>query len=141
MNDVPPKLNPPFPRVVFLSLAGAALVGAIVIYYFNPVTSRFYPVCRFHQLTGLNCPGCGATRGFYALLHGDLLTALHDNVLFIGLFFATALRAGWFALNKIRGRANGSFFRVKFLWLLLVLALVFTVLRNLPAFAFLSPVP
>jgi hypothetical protein len=144
MNSVPPKINPTGihytgARLATMFLAGATLLVATTVFFFNPSTSRFYPVCQFHQLTGLDCPGCGMTRALYALLHGDLLTALHDNALFITLIFAAAVRSGGFALNKIRGRRNGVFFPAKFLWLLLVLSLVFTVLRNLPAFAFLSP--
>jgi hypothetical protein len=50
------------------------------------------------------------------------------------------LRAGWFTFNWFRGRRNGEFFPAKLLWPLLVLALLFAVLRNLPAFAFLSPI-
>src|SRR5471032_2954164 len=63
-------------------LATALGVGAMV-YFFNPSTHGFYPVCMFHSLTGLNCPGCGATRALYALLHGNLRLALKDNVLFV----------------------------------------------------------
>jgi hypothetical protein len=42
-------------------------------------------------------------------------------------------------VNRARGRRNGELFRAKWLWPLLVVAVVFAVLRNLPAFAFLSP--
>lgn len=30
--------------------------------------------CPFHQLTGFDCPFCGAQRGIVALLHGDFQT-------------------------------------------------------------------
>jgi hypothetical protein len=145
MNSVPPKIDPPVidstgPRLAAILLSGAALLAGVTLFFFNPSTSRFYPVCHFHQLTGLNCPGCGMTRALYAMLHGDFLTALHDNALFVALLFAAVLRGGRFAFNQIRGRRNGGFFPAKLLWPLLILMLLFTVLRNLPAFAFLSPV-
>jgi hypothetical protein len=79
------------------------------------------------------------TRAVYALVHGEFLTALRDNALLVGGIIFTALRGGWLGLKKFRGQARGDFFPAKFLWPLLVVALVFTVLRNLPAFAFLSP--
>ena len=37
----------------------------------------------FHLITGLHCPGCGATRCMHALLHGDILQALAYNPLFV----------------------------------------------------------
>jgi hypothetical protein len=140
MNSVPPKINSNGARLATTILAGTMVLASIAVFFFNPAKSRFYPVCEFHRLTGLNCPGCGMTRAFHALLHGDILSALRDNVLVIGLFFIAGLRAGWFTFNQFRGRRNGEFFPAKLLWSLLVLALLFAVLRNLPAFAFLSPI-
>jgi hypothetical protein len=87
----------------------------------------------------LNCPGCGGTRSLYALLHGQFALAVRDNALAVGGLFFVAVRGCWFLGNRLRGRVNGDFFPSLYLWPLLVVALVFTVLRNLPAFAFLSP--
>ncbi len=141
MNAVPPKISAPPSPTTFAGIvltATALGVGALV-FFFNPATHGFYPVCTFHKLTGWNCPGCGATRALYALLHGNVSTALRDNALFLFALLALAVRALWFAAKKFRGQTNGEFFPTKFLWPLLAVALVFTVLRNLPAFAFLSP--
>jgi hypothetical protein len=141
MNSAPPKIHSsaaPF-WVAVAVLAAAGFGVATVIYFFNPATHGFYPVCQFHRLTGLNCPGCGMTRAFYALLHGDIRTALHDNALFVAGLGWLTVRGVWFGVNKRRGRQNGDFIPARYLWLLAVAALGFTVLRNLPAFAFLSP--
>jgi hypothetical protein len=140
MNAVPPKIaasnNARFAGIL---LTATGLGIAAVIFFFNPATHPFYPVCQFHRLTGLNCPGCGMTRALYALLHGNFSAALRDNALFVLTLGALAVRGVWFERSKLCDRANGEFFPVKFLWPLLAVALVFTVLRNLPAFAFLSP--
>lgn len=137
MNSVPPKISarPASARLTAIILAAAALVGAATVFFFNPATHQFYPVCTFHALTGLNCPGCGMTRAAHALLHGNLALALHDNALLVLALAGLAVRGVWLAVRQ-RG---GEFFPVKFLWPLLGAALVFAVLRNLPAFAFLSP--
>jgi hypothetical protein len=139
MNSAPPKISPANKR--FAAVIGVATVTGVaaMVYFFNPSVHHFYPVCQFHQLTGLNCPGCGGTRALYALLHGDILTALHDNAVAVTGLVAVVARGAWFGLNRLRGRPNGVFFPPRLLIPGLVVLGVFGVLRNLPAFAFLSP--
>ncbi|HEY5041953.1 MAG TPA: DUF2752 domain-containing protein [Verrucomicrobiae bacterium] len=141
MNAAPPKISRSNPNVWFAGIILAATVfgGAAVLFFFNPATHHFFPVCQFHRLTGLNCPGCGGTRAAYALLHGEFSTALRDNALFVGGLIFLALRGLWFAAAKSRRRSVVEFFPARCLWALLIIAVVFTVLRNVPAFAFLSP--
>ena len=140
-QPVPPKISAPAPLTVFaVVLLGVVFAGAgAVVYFFNPSTHGFYPICLFHQLTGLNCPGCGGTRSVYTLLHGNVALALKDNALFVLLIPAVALRGIWFAAKTIRRQPVGNFVSVGAMWSALAAAAVFTVLRNLPAFAFLSP--
>jgi hypothetical protein len=119
---------------------GAAVIGvSAVVFFFNPSTHGFYPTCRFHQLTGWNCAGCGMTRALYALMHGNVTTAMHDNALFVALLATVAVRSAWFGAKKLLRQPTGKFVPLKIFWPLLVAAFVFTVLRNLPAFSFLSP--
>ena len=33
------------------------------------------PICLFRYVTGLPCPGCGLTRSFSCILHGDFVRA------------------------------------------------------------------
>ncbi len=139
MNSTPPKISPASTRFAVIALAVTAAGIAATVFFFNPAAHQFYPVCQFHRLTGLDCPGCGGTRALYALLHGNVSAALRDNALLVGGVFFLALRGGWLAVKRICGRPTGGFLPVKFLWPLLAVMLVFTVLRNLPAFAFLSP--
>ena len=139
MNSVPPRLSPSPSRFAAVFLALVAVMVAAVVYFFNPSVHRFYPVCQFHQLTGLNCPGCGGTRAVYALVHGQFGAAFHDNALFIASLPLLAARGGWFALNRWRGRPNGAFFPSRWLIPLVIAVVAFGILRNLPPFAFLSP--
>lgn len=138
---IPPKIGTAPSRTWFavvvcgLTIAG----GGVVLYFFNPSTHGFYPVCEFHELTGLNCPGCGGTRAAYQLLHWHLVRALHDNALFVVSLAALAGRWTWFTLRKARNRSPKPFLPPWVLWTFLIVAIVFTVLRNLPAFSFLSP--
>ena len=139
MNAPPPKLKASSAWLVGIFLALMVAGIGILVFFFNPTTNHFYPVCQFHALTGLNCPGCGMTRAFYALLHGNFSTAMRDNALLVLALAGLAVRRVWFAVKKLGGRPGGEFFPAKFLWPLLGVALVFTVLRNLPAFTFLAP--
>ena len=70
-------------RSVIAMMAVAAVVVAGVVIYstFDPSASRWFPRCPFLMLTGLKCPGCGTQRAIHALLHGDVLSALHFNAL------------------------------------------------------------
>ncbi len=98
-------------------------------------------VCAFYELTGLYCPGCGSGRAVYALLHGDWRGAFRHNWLLLplgvpaGLVFlheyARMLLPG-LGLKPVRvpsRLAAGC----------CALIVLFWILRNLPAFAFLAP--
>ena len=140
-RTIPPKISTISSLKFF---AGAVLGFAIlcvlaVLFFFNPATHGFYPVCLFHALTGLYCPGCGGTRAVYQLLHGHILLALHDNALFVLALVALAVWGARFVVRKLRNQQTIFQLRPKTLWMFLVVALIFTVLRNLPAFSWLSP--
>jgi Protein of unknown function (DUF2752) len=140
-QNAPPKIAAP-PSLAFFAgtvVAVVVLGSGAVLFFFNPSTHGFYPVCEFHELTGLNCPGCGGTRAVYQLLHGDVLRAMQDNALVVLSLAGLVGRAAWFGTKKFLRRPVGPFLPPEFFWPLLVVALVFTVLRNLPAFSFLSP--
>jgi hypothetical protein len=85
----------------------AAAVAAVVLYRFDPSAVHFYPVCPFHALTGLQCPGCGTTRALHHLLHGDVAGAFRLNaMLFVGApFVAAAAFSRRFATHPVTGWA------------------------------------
>lgn len=116
--------------------AGAAVAvlasGALVLFYFPPATSRFYPVCPFHQFTGLLCPGCGGTRALAALLHGRVVEAWADNALMVT---ALPLLIVYFCVGFCRQWLNGDrawpqVSRMQVLALVMA-AVLFAVFRNL----------
>jgi len=115
----------------------AMTVGSAYVAYFDPSTSHFFPVCPLFEITGFACPGCGLTRGFHALFHGDVLTALHFNALipvWAVIFGYVFLSMG---LLAIRGRGLKMWPTApKFLWSFMIVLLTFGVLRNLPLYPF-----
>src|SRR3954465_15376423 len=63
-------------RAVYVGM-GASLVAAPLL---SPHTLDAGPVlCPFRRLTGLPCPGCGMSRSFVALAHGDISDAFAYN--------------------------------------------------------------
>jgi len=122
-----------------LSAAGILLgtTGISLVSYFNPATARFFPVCPLYSLTGIACPGCGLTRGFHALFHGDVLTALDFNAmlpfyLFLFGYFFVSL-----GFTVLRGRGlSWRVFSPVAMYGFLIVALAFTILRNFPVYPF-----
>jgi hypothetical protein len=129
-------------RPVLLGLLGLlAGCGCLVLFFCDPRQYHFYPVCFFHQTTGLLCPGCGALRSLHQLLHGHLVTAFRFNpMLVVSLPFL-----GWFglryALRKEDSQPLSLAVRPVWLWVILCTVLVVSVVRNLPGplFALLRP--
>jgi hypothetical protein len=128
--------------VGLLLIFGGAAAGASVLFLFNPAQHHFYPICLFHELTGLECPGCGGSRALYYALHGQILAALRCNalvVLALPLLVCAGVR--WLAC-EIAGKPHAQFqFRMVWIALLVGVIIVFTVLRNIPVapFTFLVP--
>ena len=125
--------------VRILSAAGI-LTGAVAVFfvgYFDPVTAGFFPVCPFYQATGLACPGCGLTRGFHALFHGDVLGALDFNALIPVYFFVFAYLGISMFLVSVRGRGlSFGVFKPRLVSSFMVVFCIFAVVRNLPVYPF-----
>lgn len=121
--------------VVVLVFAVVVPVGASVLYTYSPTTHTFYPSCMFRYLTNLHCPGCGATRSLYSLLHGNVEQAIAYNVLFVlltPLIFYAIFRL---AVSTWTGRpAPGPKVPERVSKALLYLLLVFWVARNIDVY-------
>ena len=138
---VPPKLAAARPAISRGTAIGliTVLVALAALFVFNPAEHAFYPQCFFHHATGLQCPGCGGLRAMHQLLHGHLLAALHLNALaVVALPVGAWLLAGEF-IERRRGLVARHFVRPRWVWCGVAAFLLFSILRNLPAFAFLSP--
>lgn len=124
-------------RVLAATGAVGMIGGSAVVAYFDPSRSSFLPVCPLYTMTGIACPGCGLTRGFHALFHGDVLAALDYNAMlpFFGFLIGSGFIAMlYFAISGRRLPFNPVHPNV--LWFFLILLVVFGVLRNLPWYPF-----
>lgn len=120
-------------------LLGAAAVfaaGALYLYFHDPYQ---YPLpCIIKLLTGMYCPGCGAGRACFSILHGKFFDAFCYNPLLVILLpfaggYIAARGIDWAVTggNHIDGKIS-----IKLLLALLIIILVYGILRNIPIFPF-----
>jgi Protein of unknown function (DUF2752) len=123
-----------------LAVVGGLFAGGLALSALYSTTGVGVP-CPFLALTGWQCPLCGGTRMGAALLHGDLAAAYAFNPLaLVALAVLGALAAVW-AVELAGGPVPRPPHRVSarlrqvpgvaWLVLVLLLAVVYTVLRNL----------
>jgi hypothetical protein len=135
-------LSPPVARMASVAGVTAMTAASGVVAYFDPSTHSFLPVCPLYALTGFACPGCGLTRGFHALFHGDVLMALDYNALIP--LWVVIFGYAWLSLVLLAVRGKGlpmSPLKPKFLFGFMIVLLLFGVIRNIPVwpFTFLFP--
>jgi hypothetical protein len=124
--------------MMLLVLAGSAYLFAV-----DPAQGVM-PKCMFHELTGLHCPGCGASRALHALLHGQVMRAIGFNPLLMLALPWIAHLLGRQTFRAIAGMpttplcANLS---ARTIWIIGGVLVGFGVLRNLPwwPFTLLAP--
>ena len=142
----PPRGLSPRAQIVVMTCACAG--ASAFLFAVDPSRHAVYPQCLLYNTTGLYCAGCGATRALYALLHGRVLTALHDNVLFVALLPLLIYVTGSHALKAWRADAwpplyvnAGRLMRFGVCFFILIAG--FMILRNLPGWPFdwFKPLP
>ena len=128
-------------RLLFV-LAAAVLAAAGLFYLYLTKEGVGSGIsCPIYALTGLYCPGCGASRAIRSLLHFDLLQALRYNAFvtvsspFIGLYIA-ALSVSYVRFGEDRVSRKIPITPVV---IFVSFAILYGVLRNIPAFSFLAP--
>ncbi len=91
-----------------------------------------------HDLTGLNCPGCGMTRAAHATLQGRLVDAFRFNPVGMILLPVVSVGLGIEVLNwtlkkplpfRLKISARGG-------WILVAVIIGFGILRNIPLWPF-----
>lgn len=81
-NEAPQPLASAFTErrmawVAFVCLSVMFILTMVV----RPADEPAFILCPFRAVTGLLCPGCGMTRAFCALGHGEFRRALHFHAL------------------------------------------------------------
>lgn len=99
--------------------------------------TQYFPPCFTYTVFHFNCPGCGITRSVKALLNGDILLSLRQNILpVIGIILAVWLYIE-FLFYVFDKKPPFTILKEKYVYMGLFLLLIYTVLRNI--FPVLAP--
>jgi len=121
------------PWLPLFVLAGMLLVAFLA----TPGKTSWLPGCQFNLLTGLYCPGCGSTRAFHALTHGNLSAALRMNALAVAAIPFIVLGVCAQVWHARRGTPYRSpLYSPALAWTITTLIIAYAVLRNLPWWPF-----
>jgi hypothetical protein len=120
------------PAAIAVCFAGA--VGYTLIT--DPTNADAFspPTCVLKLTTGFDCPGCGGTRAFWYLLHGNISQAARNHAMFVfAVPFLLYLYLAWSA-KLVFKRDVLPALRVSPLTIGVFLGVwtAFSVLRNLP---------
>lgn len=107
------QLGPMDKLLYELGLVALGIVIAAVLLYFctgfSILKINFY--CVFNRITGLACPGCGATRAIRALLRGDFPRSLYlyppliYGIVVYAVFMVRCFLYKYFGFKKCRDGA------------------------------------
>lgn len=126
-----PSATPSNRTTLWVGLGGGALVAGALTYIGvgDPHSPGFlFPPCPFHELTGWFCPACGGMRMTHDILHGDFAAAFTDNAFaLIGL----PLVLVWVL---VRRKQSAPVLTMPFYAAVVIGAVAWTVLRNIPGF-------
>lgn len=118
-------------------LAAAGAVAALL--WFAHWLGRMGVGCFFYSLTGWHCPGCGGTRCAADLAAGNWRQALGHNALLTAGAAAFAA-ASIYLVTKVtvlgKPAPRAPEVPARLLWAGFLLIILFTVLRNMPAWPF-----
>jgi hypothetical protein len=109
--------------------------GAALVLATDPTDSdaSSLPTCIIKMTTGFDCPGCGGTRAFYYLMHGNLpAAARHHAMAVFAAPFLVWLYVAWFAQAAFGRTLPAPRITTRVIAVFLAVWMVFSVLRNLP---------
>lgn len=127
-------------RAKRMLLAGAGWLAAFAVLF---IVYKFWGVgipCPLHWATGLYCPGCGVMRALVSFVQLQFYQALRFNALLFVLLPLLLFFLIRDFIHAMRGTKPASA-RIEPVVVIVVavVAVAFTIARNLPWFAFLAP--
>ena len=90
-----------FRLILSAAILSIMLAESRFLYYHSPKDTKWL-ICIIYALTGYYCPGCGAGRACYCILHGQIYQAFRYNPLLV-------LLLPWIAHTWHYARASGIY--------------------------------
>jgi hypothetical protein len=125
------------PAAIAVCFAGAASW----VWVMNPTDTgaNYASTCIIKMTTGLDCPGCGGTRAFFYLMHGNLPDAVRHHLMAVfAAPFLIWLYVAWTVRHISGRRIPAPRISAKAISIYLAAWMVFMVARNLPWAPFTS---
>ena len=125
---------------ILLLVPVVVLAGFLYIFLFDPEKNgALFMPCPIHAVTGFYCPADGNTRALRALVYLDIPKMLRNNLLFPFFFLLLAwLLVGEYLhlLMKRRVLWLPKQIKLRWIWMMIAVTVLFTVLRNIPVHPF-----
>lgn len=119
------------PLAILVCFAGA--VAYVLVRDPTESDAAATPTCLLKLTTGFDCPGCGGTRAFFYLIHGQLPAAARHHLLFVfAVPFLVYSYVAWAGGRVFGWRLPRLQLGPGALTGFLITVAVFSVLRNLP---------
>lgn len=136
------RIKWPFRLLISAIILLILLAESCFLYYHSPEEHRWL-ICIVYTLTGYYCPGCGAGRACYSILHGQIYQAFRYNPLlvillpWIGIYIALCAGQWLLAGRETISRKIPAWI----LWTILAVMLLYGILRNVNTYPFVLLAP
>lgn len=123
----------------YLIMLAVGLTAGVI--YFLLTQLGFAIPCIFHRITGFYCPGCGVTRMCINLVKLNIYDAFRSNpaVFIILPFLIIIFLKRTYSYVKYGTAAHEKWMSAIEI-ISLIFLIIFGILRNIPAFSFLTPI-
>ena len=88
--------------------------------------------CWIHKRSGIYCPGCGGTRAFFAILHGNFIKSFfyHPVVPYMGILYAVFMIRGTIHFLS-KGKLPYMKFRLGYIYVAFGITIVQFLVKNI----------
>ena len=119
-------------RLIEVTKKGAVLLAVGCAYSILYLSTGIGIPCVFHEITGLDCPGCGVSRMLLALFRLDFAAAFAYNAVLLCMLPVLLALLAVHVIRYVRtGSRKMTRFETVLLWILIVILLLWGILRNL----------